>query len=130
MCELEELISGKQGDAFVELPMQGGLAPPEVIVIERRQIVVDQGKEVNEFDRTGKDRGGIRRKSEPGGRFVCQAWPKPFSRAFQGVEDGVPEPGARTLAEHEALNQVPVEAFLRKHEPKLTSFGWCFNHNH
>jgi hypothetical protein len=85
---------------------------------------------VNEFN--GPAEGGadcgLKPEQDPG--FVCQPRPEAFSRAIEGIKDGVPEAGARTLPEQEALSQVLVEALLQEHEPKLATFGPCFNHNH
>ena len=130
VSELQELVAGEQCDAFVEFSMQGGLSSPEVVVIQGGQIVMDQGEQVNEFNGPAEEGSCQRLQSEPRPGFMSQSRTQAFSRTFEGIEDGVPEAGARTLPEQEALNQVLVEAVLRKHVPKLASFRRCFNHNH
>ena len=45
-----ERVSGEDGDGFAENDVAGGLAAAEIVVVERRQIVVDERIGVQHLD--------------------------------------------------------------------------------
>ena len=46
-----QCVSGEDGDCLAEGLVAGGTPAPQVVVIERRQIIVDQGVGVEHFKR-------------------------------------------------------------------------------
>jgi hypothetical protein len=91
VCELKEFVPCQQRNPFVELSMDGGLSPSEVVVIERGQVVVHQGEQVHQFNGTGKDGSGFGCQTKLDSRFVSQSRPQAFPRAFERIEDGISE---------------------------------------
>src|SRR5262245_1733668 len=58
--ESQESVTGKDGGGFTECFVASGLAAAKVVVIERGEIVVDEGVGVNELDSAS----GIERRSD------------------------------------------------------------------
>ena len=53
-------VAGQDRGRLVELLVTGGLAAPQIVVVHRRQVVVDQRIGVQEFDGAGGAQGGQR----------------------------------------------------------------------
>ena len=64
----EQGVAGEQRDAFAERDVRARPAAPLVVVVERRQVVVDERERVNELDR-----GGGRKRAPPGSTPAASA---------------------------------------------------------
>ena len=67
----EQRVAGQNGHGIAEHLVIGELAAAVIVVIERRQIVVDQRVGVDEFQRAGGRRHAIRRIARPRARPRC-----------------------------------------------------------
>ena len=91
-----ERVSGKDRNGFPENDVAGGLAAAEIVVIERRQIVVDQLVGMEHLERRGKvfDAGGRPRRSGDHGRGLdAQHGTKTFASSEDAVPHGLVDRG-------------------------------------
>src|ERR1700747_1225654 len=58
-CQSQKSIAREDGDGFAEFLMASRFATAEVIVVQRRQIIVDQGESMDEFDGAGGVKGRL-----------------------------------------------------------------------
>ena len=84
-----EAVAGEDGDVLAELDVAGGPAAAQVVVVHRREVVVDEAVGVDELERGGEREDARRvacrapwrwRARAPGGcacrrRAGCSAWP-------------------------------------------------------
>jgi hypothetical protein len=86
--EDDHRVPGQHGQRLAEGAVDGGLAPADRRVVEAGEVVVDQGRAVQQLDR---DRGGFchRRLGLPAGTRHGQAEPGPDACAAR--EDRVPD---------------------------------------
>ena len=109
----QQRIARQNGGRFAEFLVAGGLAAPQVIVVERGQVVVNQRVGVNEFERARDRQNRSRRPrkksaripgTESAGRAFrrparCSAWrggsreAARFRRASAGPGQRPPRPG-------------------------------------
>src|SRR5713226_1184335 len=54
----QKSVAGENGDGFAEFFVASGFAAAEVIVVQRGQIIVDQGVRVDEFDGASRMKRG------------------------------------------------------------------------
>jgi hypothetical protein len=91
--EDDERVPGKHRERLAEGPVDGGSTPPHIRVVEAGQVVVDEGRAMEQFDRR---RGPVheRRRTASAGRRDRQreAWTK----TRPAREHGVPERGRKS----------------------------------
>lgn len=87
-----EPVTGENRMRLAKDPVVRGKAPPEIVIVHRRQIVVDQRERMDAFDR---DRRRPGRRVAPAADFARredQYRPKPLPAGRQRVLYGVDEP--------------------------------------
>jgi hypothetical protein len=88
-------VSGKYGDGFAEGFVAGGASAAQVVVIERGQIVVDQGICVKHFERgadsldASGERAGRRCRCDHASRFHAQDRTQAFAPGKHAVAHGL-----------------------------------------
>ena len=93
-------VAGEDGGRLVEGAVGGRPAAPQVVVVHRRQIVVDQRIGVQALDR-GAGAEAARASARPSARAVSidQEGPQPLAAAERRIAHGLEEPPrARRLA--------------------------------
>ena len=108
--ERQQAVAGKDGGRLVERPVDRRLAAPQIVVVHRRKIVMDQRIAVHAFERRRDPQCVGRVGVEQRGALHDQQRPQPLA----AIEDAVPhrrEQAARTsdLAGAGARRQQPVE---------------------
>ena len=102
--EREKSIAGENGRGFAELLVGSWLAPAQVVVVERGEIVVDERVGVDEFDGAGGIVRGRDVRIEDAGGFEAQNWADAFSTGEDAVTHGLVNGWRlRRLRGHEAV---------------------------
>ena len=91
-------VAGEDRGRLVEGVVDGGLAAAEVVVVHRRQVVVDQGIGVHHLDRRGDAERRGAGDAELPRAFQHQEAAQPLAAADRGVAHGLEQPGFRPLA--------------------------------
>ena len=94
-------VSGENGRGFVEGQVAGRLTPAQGIVIHGRQIVVDQGVGVNQFQRAGRFQDRFRFSADglAGGHAEHRA--QAFAAGGERIAHGIDQaPGAAEVLEN------------------------------
>ena len=95
--ECQKAITRKNRHRLTECDVAGGLSAAHGVVIKRGQIVVDEAKGVDEFDRdSGRHRGVnsiVARTARRARRFKDEDWSQPFATRKHGVKAGRAEIG-------------------------------------
>ena len=119
-------VSGKDGDGLAEGLVAGGTPAPQVVVIERRQIVVDQGISVEHFERRaqlldacgnepacelGCEPWHVRCRSDHAPRFHAEDRPQAFSAGKHAVPHGLMDGGWMLAGRRQELLECGVGGF-------------------
>ena len=83
----QERVPREDGDAFAEAHMGARLAAPKVVVVQRRQVVVDEAEGVDELERAGSGQHlGGRTRERLAGR-QAENRPNPLPAAEERVAE-------------------------------------------
>ena len=96
--ERQQCIAGQNRRRLAEFDVAGGLAAPQIVVVHRRQIVVDQRIGVDHLDRGGGAQRAFLRNVEQlrGGHDEERA--EPFSARHDGVMHPLEDPAFEPVA--------------------------------
>src|ERR1700747_469699 len=87
-CQSQKSIAREDGDGFAEFLVASRFATAEVIVVQRRQIIVDQGVSVDKFHAAS----GVKRRRdiarEDARRFETENWTDALSSGEDAVTRG------------------------------------------
>jgi hypothetical protein len=81
----QESVTSEDGNGFAEFFVASGLASPEVIIVQRRQVIVNQGVGMDEFDGAGGMKRGRDVGSEDARRLETQDGTNPLSTGEDAV---------------------------------------------
>ncbi len=90
--EGEERVAGKDRRRLVEGAVNGRAAAAHVVVVHRRQVVVDEGIAVDAFDGGGGVEGGVLGKAEEAGGLDDEERAQALAAAEHGVAHGGHQP--------------------------------------
>jgi hypothetical protein len=81
----QQRVAGEDGRRLVESLVHGRAAAAQVVVVHRRQIVVDERIAVQQFERRAGARHALARGAEQPRRLDHQKRPQPLAAAQHGV---------------------------------------------
>src|SRR6185437_16899539 len=90
--ERQQPVAGENGGRLVEGLVRGRTAAAQVVVVHRRQVVVDQRIAVDAFDRAAGAQRRRRVAAERAGGLDGQERPQPLAAAERAVTYGVEHP--------------------------------------
>ena len=88
-CQGEQGVARKNGDCFAKFLVTRGFAPPQIVIIQRRQVIVNQRIRMDEFDGAA---GKVARDQHPvkdARRFQAQNRPDPLAAGKNGISHGL-----------------------------------------
>jgi hypothetical protein len=88
----EQRVTGQNGGRLVEGAMAGGLAATKIVIIHRRQVVMNQRIGVQHLDRGRDSRGTGRRHGENMRHLHHQEAAQPLAAAEDGVAHRLDQP--------------------------------------
>jgi hypothetical protein len=99
---------------FVECTMHGRLAAAHIVIVHRRQIVVDQRIDMDCLDRAGGARGAFAIDPEQAGGGEDQQRPQPFAATDRCMPHRLVQFGARIVGyrEHHVEAAIDLRAHL------------------
>jgi hypothetical protein len=103
-------IGGEDRRGLVEGAVGGGPAPAQVVVVHRRQVVVDQRECVHELDGGGRRVEPRRVDAEGLAGGVDEQWPDPLAAAEHRVAHGLVEAGRGDLGGRQAAVEELLDA--------------------
>ena len=106
----KQRIAREHGDAFAEDFVIGRLAPAEIIVVHRRQIVVNERIGVDALDRTGERHGGLLRSTARSGRREAERRAHAFAAGKERVAHRLVDGGGL----HAFLGQETIQTAIDK----------------
>ena len=84
-CERQQAVAGQDGRRLVERLVYGRPATPQIVIVHRRQIIMDQRITVHAFERRCRHQRTLARDREQGSAFDHQEWPEPLAAAKRRV---------------------------------------------
>jgi hypothetical protein len=88
----QQSIARENCGGVVGFLVQRGTAAPEIAVVHRRQVVMDQRIAVDAFQRGAGQQRCVARNAEHGGAFHHQKRPQPFAAAERRITHRVHQP--------------------------------------
>ncbi len=108
-CQRLQRIPGEDGHRFAEGHMAGGPAAAQLIIVHRRQIVVDQGVGVDQLHRTGRR---IQRRPRVAAKLAAGV-DQQRAQAFASAEHGMAHRLMKQLRGRVGTRQHLLERALR-----------------
>jgi len=113
----EQSIAGKDCQRFAEFDVAGGTASTQVVIVDGRQIVVNERETMNEFDGASRIESGFRFASRC--RRACHAkgGAKAFARAQRRISHRGEELGRFAASRLQKVRKAAVDFLGEASEP-------------
>jgi len=109
--ESQECVTGQNGDGFAELLVASRLPTAEVVVVERRKIIMDEGISVDKFDGASGIEGRRNVGSEDASGFETEDGANAFAAGEDGIAHGFVNRRRRCRGRREKAFQRRVDEF-------------------